>query len=95
MTIAAEAGERIVSDAETSRVSAWQQWLADTHGPQFESLRHFLRELFSSELVASPEYLRRSTIGLLGLTSSFGRMQHSSSRIFPQMLYSYSKNIPV
>jgi hypothetical protein len=31
-----------------------REWLAETHGPTFELLRHFLLRFFDSELVTSP-----------------------------------------
>src|SRR5207248_6751962 len=67
-----ESAATVPADDRYSQLSRWQQWLEETHNPQFELLRHFLRELFSSELVASPDYLRRWIFGVLGILAAFG-----------------------
>jgi hypothetical protein len=40
-----------------------REWLRETHGVQFELIRHFLRRFFESEMIASPEHTRSALIG--------------------------------
>ena len=42
-------------------------WMRETHGAQFELVRHFLRRLFDSEMITSPEQTRSALIGLIAL----------------------------
>ncbi|SPE41848.1 conserved membrane hypothetical protein [Candidatus Sulfopaludibacter sp. SbA3] len=44
-----------------------REWLRDTHGPNFELLRHFVRRFFESELTTSPDQWKASSIGLFSL----------------------------
>ena len=44
-----------------------REWLRETHGVQFELVRHFLRRLFDSEMIASPEQTRSALIGGLSI----------------------------
>jgi hypothetical protein len=45
-----------------------RDWLAETHGPTFELLRHFLLRFFDSELVTSPG---QTALALIGSSSMF------------------------
>jgi hypothetical protein len=45
-----------------------RKWLAETHGPTFELLRHFLLRFFDSELVTSPG---QTAVALIGSSSMF------------------------
>jgi len=47
-------------------------WLEATHGPLFELHRHYARQLFESELITSPEDLRRVVITCLAAVASLG-----------------------
>lgn len=49
-------------------------WLERTHGPVFELHRHYARQLFESELVTSPDDLRRVVITCLAAVASIGFM---------------------
>lgn len=49
-----------------------RQWLETTHGPLFELHRHYARQLFESELIASPDDLRRVVITALAAVMSVG-----------------------
>jgi hypothetical protein len=47
-------------------------WLEATHGPVFELHRHYTRQLFESEIVTSPDDLRRVVITWLAAVASVG-----------------------
>ena len=47
-------------------------WLEDTHGAPFELHRHYARQLFESDLIASPDDLRRVVITCLAAVASIG-----------------------
>ena len=47
-------------------------WFDATHGPVFELHRHYTRNLFESELVTSPDDLRRVVIACLAAVASIG-----------------------
>ena len=47
-------------------------WLQATHGPLFELHRHYARQLFESELITSPDDLRRVVITCLAAVASLG-----------------------
>ena len=47
-------------------------WLDITHGPLFELHRHYARQLFESELITSPDDLRRVVITCLAAVASVG-----------------------
>ena len=47
-------------------------WFDATHGPVFELLRHYARNLFESDLVTSPDDLRRVVITSLAAVASIG-----------------------
>ncbi len=49
-----------------------REWLEATHGPLFELHRHYVRQLFESELVTSPDDLRRVVITCLAAVASLG-----------------------
>lgn len=49
-----------------------KMWLEATHGPVFELHRHYTRQLFESELVTSPDDLRRVVITCLAAVASVG-----------------------
>ncbi|MFZ0589901.1 MAG: hypothetical protein WAM39_05425 [Bryobacteraceae bacterium] len=34
-----------------------KEWLRETHGPTFELLRHFLRRVFDSDLITTPDHM--------------------------------------
>jgi hypothetical protein len=42
-------------------------WLAETHGPQFELIRHFLRRMFDGEWSSAPGQWRSAAIGVISL----------------------------
>lgn len=44
-----------------------RKWLRETHGSQFELLRHFVKRLFDSEMVTSPEQTKSALIGAVSL----------------------------
>ncbi len=44
-----------------------REWLRDTHGPNFELLRHFVSRFFDSELTTTPDQWKGPTIGLFSL----------------------------
>jgi hypothetical protein len=44
-----------------------REWLRETHGVQFELVRHFFRRFFDSEMIASPEQTRSALIGGLSI----------------------------
>ena len=44
-----------------------REWLRDTHGPNFELLRHFVSRFFDSELTTTPEQWRGTAIGVFSL----------------------------
>ncbi len=43
----------------------WQAWLAETHGQQFELLRHFLGQQLASDLFSSAEQVQRLLVWVL------------------------------
>lgn len=43
------------------------KWLAETHGVDFELVRHFLRRMFDGEWSSSPGQWRPAAIGLISL----------------------------
>jgi hypothetical protein len=47
-------------------------WVQQTHGPLFELHRHYSRQLFESELITSPDDLRRVVITCLAAVASLG-----------------------
>jgi len=47
-------------------------WMQETHGPLFELHRHYARQLFVSDLVSSPDDLRRVVITALAAVASLG-----------------------
>src|SRR5947209_17873006 len=49
-----------------------KMWLERTHGPLFELHRHYSRQIFESELVTSPDDLRRVVITCLAAVASIG-----------------------
>ncbi|HVH85193.1 MAG TPA: hypothetical protein VM912_00615 [Terriglobales bacterium] len=49
-------------------------WFEATHGPVFELHRHYVRNLFQSDLVTSPDDLRRVVITCLAAVASIGFM---------------------
>ena len=51
---------------------AVKRWLEETHGPLFELHRHYARQLFVSDLVTSPDDLRRVVITSLAAVASVG-----------------------
>jgi hypothetical protein len=44
-----------------------KEWLSETHGPDFELLRHFVARFFDSELTTSPDQWKMPAIGALSL----------------------------
>ena len=44
-----------------------KEWLSETHGPDFELLRHFVSRFFDSELTTSPEQWKGPAIGIFSL----------------------------
>src|SRR5262245_17655022 len=44
-----------------------REWLRETHGVQFELVRHFGRRLFDSEMITAPEQTRSALIGTVAL----------------------------
>ncbi|HTX36881.1 MAG TPA: hypothetical protein VME43_17750 [Bryobacteraceae bacterium] len=44
-----------------------REWFADTHGPDFELLRHFVSRFFDSELTTTPEQWKVPAIGAFSL----------------------------
>ncbi|HEX7958685.1 MAG TPA: hypothetical protein VF493_02125 [Terriglobales bacterium] len=50
----------------------WRRWLANTHGNLFELHRHYAAQLFHSELITSPDDLRRVVITSLAGVASLG-----------------------
>ena len=49
-------------------------WFEATHGPVFELHRHYTRNLFESDLITSPDDLRRVVITCLAAVASIGFM---------------------
>lgn len=49
-----------------------KEWLDRTHDPVFELHRHYARQLFESELITSPDDLRRVVITCLAAVASVG-----------------------
>lgn len=50
----------------------YKAWLEATHGPLFELHRHYARQLFESDLITSPDDLRRVVITCLAAVASLG-----------------------
>ena len=50
----------------------FKAWLEDTHGALFELHRHYARQLFESDLITSPDDLRRVVITCLAGVASIG-----------------------
>ncbi|HWD00322.1 MAG TPA: hypothetical protein VG456_26375, partial [Candidatus Sulfopaludibacter sp.] len=44
-----------------------REWLRDTHGPDFELLRHFVGRFFDSELTTTPDQWKVPAIGAFSL----------------------------
>ncbi len=44
-----------------------REWLQETHGPNFELLRHFVARFFESELTTTPDQWKSPTIGVFSL----------------------------
>jgi hypothetical protein len=44
-----------------------KEWLSETHGPNFELLRHFVCRFFDSELTTTPDQWKAPTIGVFSL----------------------------
>src|SRR5579872_6021484 len=44
-----------------------REWLQDTHGPNFELLRHFVRRFFDSELTTTPDQWKTPALGAFSL----------------------------
>ncbi|MFN7924592.1 MAG: hypothetical protein U0Q16_31105 [Bryobacteraceae bacterium] len=49
-----------------------REWLAETHGTDFELLRHFFLRFFDSDLVTTPGQWRVVAIGALAIMASLG-----------------------
>src|SRR5208282_5860538 len=54
-----------------SRKSFVKRWLAETHGTQFELVRHFLSELLANDLIGSDQ-VRRLVITVLAVLACVG-----------------------
>lgn len=48
----------------------WRGWFAETHGPRFELLRHFLPRFFDSDLTGSSGGWTRTAAGALAILAS-------------------------
>jgi hypothetical protein len=44
-----------------------REWLRDTHGPNFELLRHFVLRFFDSELTTTPDHWKTPALGAFSL----------------------------
>ncbi|MBN9662505.1 MAG: ABC transporter permease [Acidobacteria bacterium] len=63
----------------------WRDWFAETHGPRFELLRHFLPRFFDSDLIgASGDWTRTATGALAMLASSW-------MLLFVTLLFKYNQ----
>ncbi len=65
-------------------------WLAETHGPQFELVRHFLSQMLALEQISSREQMQRTMAAALGLFGCLGFL-------LPRMYfgkYHYLSNLP-
>jgi len=49
-----------------------KEWLETTHGPVFELHRHYTRQIFESDVVTSPDDLRRVVLTCLAAVASIG-----------------------
>src|SRR5947209_13587321 len=49
-----------------------KMWVERTHGPLFELRRHYSRQIVESELINSPDDLRRVVISCLAAVASLG-----------------------
>ncbi len=65
-------------------------WLAETHGPQFELVRHFLSQMFALEQISSREHMQRTIAAALGL---FGCLGFLLPRLYFGK-YHYLSNLP-
>jgi hypothetical protein len=57
--------------SRASRKSFVKRWLAETHGSQFELVRHFLSELLANDLIGSDQ-VRRLVITVLAVVGCIG-----------------------
>ena len=61
-----------------------KQWLAETHGPNFELFRHFLVRFFDSDLVTTPGQWTKVLIGAFSLLIPVFLM------VFPSLAHKYA-----
>ena len=49
------------------RITIMKEWLKETHGTQFELLRHFLLRFFDSDLITAPGQAAPAVIGAISV----------------------------
>jgi len=64
-------------------------WLEETHGAQFELVRHFLRRMFDGEWSSSPGQWRSAAIGAFSLLLPAGLLLVREGSLNPQIAFKY------
>ena len=64
-------------------------WLEETHGVQFELVRHFLRRMFDGEWSSSPGQWRSAAIGAFSLLLPAGLLLVREGSLNPQIAFKY------
>jgi len=64
-------------------------WLEDTHGVQFELIRHFLRRMFDGEWSSSPGQWKSAAIGVFSLLLPAGLLLVREGALDPKYAFKY------
>ena len=64
-------------------------WLEDTHGVQFELVRHFLRRMFDGEWSSSPGQWKSAAIGVFSLFLPAGLLLVREGALDPKYAFKY------